>query len=290
VEGSAFPSGRTFEYSQDLLACASLFPASLERSRRERNATLDMFEPLVDRLSYLYEIPPPTLAFLAPDERRGGVGCYDPRRHEIRLSPNLSPAVLVRTLFHECQHAYQASLVVAAVVRDIENGTESPEALRKFAPSLVDDVYQRQRYLEPAIVAIGAILQESNAVVVAARCYGAQTSDTDEYMWTQRVYRNSFEELCATVVEREVAVWQAEEALTEAEKLAATWQRQLRELGWLGEGLSALLVRLVDRRCNALRSHIHQLSEEVLRMCEAIHSRIMRWDMARSEILDERSG
>lgn len=282
LEGSTVPSGRTFEYSHDILACASLFPSSLERCRRERNPTLDVFAPLVERLSHVYEIPAPTLAFLTPGERRGGIGCYDPRRHEIRLSPALSPAVLVRTLFHECEHAYQASLVVAAVVRDIENGAGSPEMLRTFSPSLVDDVYQRQTYLDPAIVAIGAILRESNALVAAARGYGAKTPDTDEYIWTQRVYRNSFEELCATVVELEVAVWQAEEELSTAETLSASWKRQLGELGWLGEGLSAVLVPLAERRCAALRSHIHELSEEVLRRCETIHARMMGSDMARA--------
>ena len=290
MEGGALPSGRTFEYSHEILACASLFPASLELDRRERNATLDMFEPLVERLSHIYEIPPPTLAFLTPEERAGGVGCYDSRLHEIRLSPTLSPAVLVRTLFHECQHAYQAGLVVAAVARDVENGAVLPQALRGFSPSLVDDVYQRQRYLDPTIVAIGAILRESNAVVAAARSYGARTADTDEYIWTQRVYRNSFEELCATVVELEVAVWQAEEKLSAAETLSATWKLQLAELGWLGDVLSAVLVRLADRRCNALKSHIHELSEEVLRRCEAIHTRMMRPDMARAERTDERNG
>lgn len=249
-----------------------------------------MFSPLVERLAHIYDIPTPTLAFLTLEERAGGIGCYDSGRHEIRLSPTLSPAVSVRTLFHEFQHAYQASLVVAAVAWNVENGTRAHETLREFSPLLVDDVYQRQTYRDPAIVALGEILRESNAVVAAARRYGAQTLDADEYILTQRVYRSSFEELCATVVELQVAVWQAEEKLAAAETFSATWKRQLAELGWLGEGLSGVLVRLADRRCNALKSQIHELSEEVLRRCEAIHTHMMRWEMVRAERTDERNG
>jgi hypothetical protein len=275
-EGGASSSGRTFEYSPVLLACTSLFPVSGEEGRRERNATLDLFVPIVERLSRMYEIPPPTLAFLRPEERGRGLGCYEPRRHEIRLSPMLSPAVLVRTLFHECQHAYQASFVVAAVARDIEDGRASLETLRGFSPSLVEDVYQRQSYRDPTILGIGAILRESNAIVTAARECGAQTVDTDEYMQTQGVYRNSFEELCATIVELEVAVWQAEEALCATEELSERWKQHPHELGFLGDGVSSVMVRLATRRANVLRAHIRGLSEEIMSACQRVYGEIVR--------------
>jgi hypothetical protein len=55
------PSGRSFEYSPDILACTSLFPPLFQQMRGERIRSLEIFAPLIERLADIYQIAPPTL-------------------------------------------------------------------------------------------------------------------------------------------------------------------------------------------------------------------------------------
>jgi len=266
------PSGRTFEYSPDILACASLFPSLFQQMRGERIRSLEIFAPLIERLADIYQIARPTLGVLQPEDRKFGRGNYNQLLNEILLHPKLSPVLLIQTLVHECHHAFQASFAASAVLRDVEDGVRPEEALKLFAPTIVDAVRARGQHEEPARVALGRIVLDSNERVSAARQYGAITQDVDEYLEMQKIYRNSFEELCSTVAELQVAVWQAEQELITAETLSRTWKNQLHELGWLGVGVSTLLMSLVDRRCRILRAHIGLLSQGVLHKCERIHT------------------
>ncbi|MEY4669693.1 MAG: hypothetical protein RL518_2392 [Pseudomonadota bacterium] len=273
-QGAAHPSGRSFEYSQDVLACVSLFPNSGTRPRVQRFEALHALEPLIKTLSAVYEIPPPTLAFLAPELLWKGKGCYDKELHEIRISPKISSACMVQVVFHECHHAYQASLIAAAVVRDVADGRVSPDALNRFFPSLVDSVVLHRKHDDPELVAIGRLFQDSRNVVSAAQRYGSITTDVDEYLMTQKVYRNSFEELCASVIECEVTVWQAEQKLRELEECTALRRELLAQFGWIGEVLFSVESRFLSWRGNALRTRIRRLSEEILHKCECIHQKL----------------
>ena len=249
-----------------------------------------MFLPLVERLASIYEIPAPNLAFLEPVQRRFGRGSYNQVTNEIRMHPGLPPAVFIRTLFHECHHAFQTSFAAAAVLSDVEHGVSPSAALNRFYPALVDAVGARQKHLDSTAVAIGRVVLASNETVSAAQRCGAVTMDVDEYLATQVIYRNSFEELCSSVIELEVAVWQTEEALAAAEAITGNWRRQLHELGWIGDGVSAVLLRIADRRCGALRNHIYELSSEILAKCERIHDWMVKWDVPMSDGSHEGNG
>jgi hypothetical protein len=91
----------------------------------------------------------------------------------------------------------------------------------------------------------------------------------------QRVYRNSFEELCSKVVELEVAVWQAEEELYAAEDRCEKWAQKLHEMGWFGEAVSSLLSEYLARRCYRWRAQIKELSTELTGVCNQIHRHLV---------------
>jgi len=277
------PSGRSFEYSPDILACTSLFPPLFQQMRGEKIRSLEIFAPLIERLAGIYQIAPPTLGVLPPEDRRSGRGNYNQLTNEILLHPKLPPVLLIQTLVHECHHAFQASFAASAVLRDVEDGVRPEEALNLLAPTIFDAVRARRQHEEPARVALGRILLDSNERVTAARRCGAITEDIDEYLAMQKIYRNSFEELCSTVAELQVGVWQAEQELTAAENLSATWKNQLHEIGWVGDGVSTLLMGLVDRKCHILRAHIALLSRGILDRCEQIHTCLVKAGVLQGE-------